>query len=94
MSHFNGLHLNQTSDSDFSLFSLGEFNQIVTVGEDPWLQFNLPYNVQLPDLKEVTENVVSTVKSGLARMLWGGGGGGNEGEEVKRSINSAFGCNI
>ncbi len=60
--------------------SLSSLTYIVSVGSDPWLQYNLPYNYKQPDINELAENVVSTVKSGLFRaatgMIFGGGGGG------------------
>ncbi len=65
--------------------SLTNLTYIISVGSNPWLQYSLPYNYKHPDINELAENVVSTVKSGLFRAATGMffGGGGEKKEEEK-----------
>ena len=53
------------------LRSLGTITSVVTLGTDPFVQFNTPYNLQHQDINELAENVVSTVKSGIFRAATG-----------------------
>lgn len=71
------------------LRSIKNLTHFVTVGENPFFQFNLPYNYQHQDINELAENVVSTVKTGLFRaakgLIWGSSSGATaEGGDEKR----------
>lgn len=74
---FDQLSLRSLSDgtNETALRAIATKTTIITVGSDPFIQFNNPYNVGPTNINDLAENVVSTVKSGIAKMatdfLWG-----------------------
>ncbi|TRY75325.1 hypothetical protein TCAL_08324 [Tigriopus californicus] len=66
------IHMSQSSNIiEGNLQSLGQITQLVSVGQNPIMRFNSPYNIHAQDLTELAENVVSTVKSGFVRVATG-----------------------
>lgn len=66
------IRLSQSSNIiEGNLQSLGQISQVVSVGQNPMMRFNSPYNIHAQDLTELAENVVSTVKSGFVRVATG-----------------------
>ena len=64
---------NQTNET--KLRALATKTTIITIGTDPFIEFNNPYNLGPTNINDLAENVMSTVKSGIAKMatdfLWG-----------------------
>ena len=69
------------------LRSLGYVVSYISVGHDPFIQFNSPHPLLPTNINELAHNVVSTVKSGLLKAATGffwGGGGNQDGEEQEK----------
>jgi len=67
--------------------SVAVMTYVVTAGQLPFLQYNLPYRFKPLDIGEVAESVVSTVKSGFFRVASGvlfGGASREEQEQEER----------
>ena len=79
--------MNQQLLDEEHLRSLGYVVSYVSVGHDPFIQFNSPHPLLPTNINELAHNVVSTVKSGLLKaatgFFWGGGGNQDGGEEEK-----------
>ena len=64
---------NQTNET--TLRALATKTTIITIGADPFIHFNNPYNLGPTNINDLAKNVMSTVKSGIAKMaadfLWG-----------------------
>jgi len=57
--------------NEYHVRSVAELAYVVTAGKLPFLQYNLPYSLRPPDVGELAESVVSTVKSGFFRVASG-----------------------